>query len=292
MRSGGVVAVEECREVRETLIDPRELARVAVVVQQVLELVRDDTFVQRGLVVRRVVVAPLRVVRADPVRPVERVDDDDVHAGRVDVVRGEVARRVAVLAAVVVAGVLHVVDEHHERVTRRVVGIGGIHRPEVLFVDRDDLVRQLIAHVVDLRLGQRVVGGIGVGARHELVAGRGVERRVEAVDAGRRRSVEGCALGNVDVHGGSVGSHSRVGLRELLVVGAARLTVVDRDRQSVIAGAPRRAGTTDVSVIARAVTPPSIIAPTVRRRVCCTGIPPESCPAERLVVPRGTGHVR
>ncbi len=234
-----VVPVEERGHVREALVDPRQLARVGVVHEQVLELVGDDALVELGPIIRRVAVAPgcgARVL-ADAVGPVEGIEHDDVHAHAGHEVGREVAGGVGRDRAVVVAVVLHVVDQGDQRVACGVAGIRGIHLAEVRLVDGDDLVCQLVAQVVDLFLGERELRGEVVGARGELVVRVVVKGGVEAMHPSRRRAVEWRALRHVDVDRRALIGRAAVDTSERLVVGAARRAVVDRHDDGRVSGA-------------------------------------------------------
>jgi hypothetical protein len=68
----------------------------------------------------------------------------------------------------------------------------------VRLVDRDDVVGELVAQQVDLRLGDQVVAREVVRTRCELVIGVLVERRVEA---GHALGATDSAFRHVDVDG-------------------------------------------------------------------------------------------
>ena len=229
VRATDVVAVEEDRQVGQALVDPRQLAGIAVVVQQVLELVGEDTLVELRAVVAVVAVGPALGAVTHAVDPVERVDGHHVHAGAVDEVGGEVARGVRRHRAVVHRSSwrLKTIDTRESR--RRVVRVGGPHESEVRLIDREDLVRQLGTEIVNLLLGDHVVGGRVVGARRELVVGVPVGLGVHAVDARGRGTVQWRTRRDIDVHGSAVvgGRGTGVHPRELLLVGPSRRAVVD-----------------------------------------------------------------
>ena len=110
VRTTDVVAVEEDGEVGQTLVDPGQLARIGVVLEQMLEFVGDDALVQLAASDR------IAGLVADPVLPVEGVDDHDVHVVVGEELGGEVAGRVGRLRAVVVRIVGDVVDERDQGV--------------------------------------------------------------------------------------------------------------------------------------------------------------------------------
>ena len=236
VRAAGGVPVEEDREVREALVDPRELARVGVVVQQVLELVRDHALDRE---VGRVGVA-------DHLVPVLRVDDDHVHAVLVDELRREVADRVLVGVAVVVRAVDDVVGEHDERFAVRVGGVGGFDRAVVLGVDLDDArvgagADELVAQPRDLVAGDLEVVGRVRRARRELVGRVAVDLRIGPDDAVQVGVVDR-VLRRVDVDRRAV----RGGAAEVQVEGDLGLpagdVVADADGDRRVTGGLRRGG--------------------------------------------------
>ena len=116
------VADERLRPVREPFVDPVDLARVLIALEQVLVFVREDALVEmrpcrgaRTRVGRRVV----RRVRAGAMRPVEGIDGHHVPIEeRVDLRREESGdvREPAGVVLVVVVRVLHVGDERDDLV--------------------------------------------------------------------------------------------------------------------------------------------------------------------------------
>ena len=231
VRAADGIAVEEDREVREALVDPGELTRVGVVVQQVLELVGHDALDRE--------VGRVRV--ADHLVPVPRVDDDDVHAVLLDELRGEVADRVLRRVAVVVGLVADVVGEQDERVAVRVGWVGEPDRAVVLRVDLDDAgvaggADELLAEagelrVADLEVRRRV--GLVVAGR-ELVVRVRVPLRIGALDAGDVTADR--ALGRVDVDGRAVRRRSGEVALERERGRAAGDVVADRDLERRVAG--------------------------------------------------------
>ena len=215
-------------------------------------------------------------VVADAVRPVERVDHDDVHAGFVDVLGREVPGGVRVDGAVVVRLVLHVVDEHHQGVAARPIGADRrADVAEVRLVDGDDVVCELVAERVDLRLRDEVVGGGALGARCELVIRVLVERRVEAGDP---FGAADAALRDVDVDGRPVGGRVGVGLLEDLVVRPARLAVVEVDEHRVGSpGSPTVWAAAGDPKAVRPVTRAATTTPTESLRIRSPCLGPHDC---------------
>jgi hypothetical protein len=93
-------------------------------------------------------------------------------------------------------------------------------------VDGDDVVGELLAQLVDARLGHQVIGQ-GTAARGELVGRVGVDVGVDAADPGPAVHVP--TDRNVDVDRCPVRSRTGVRRLELDVVGAPGDIVTDRD---------------------------------------------------------------
>ncbi len=167
----GDVSRQRLRPVGETLVDPVELVRVLVALEQVLILVGEDALVEtrpggcaRARVVRRVV----RRIRAGAMQPVERVDRHHVAIEEVVDLRREESRDVREAAGVVRVVEVRVADVRDERddlvaVTRVVVErqlgssrpVPGRRHAERRRLLRVDVGVELADQARDLRVARR-----------------------------------------------------------------------------------------------------------------------------------------